>query len=124
MNSTVINFFKKYGKCIYISKTCKDKSLARFAPIICKDGLFISAQAGVNYKCYPQEDLDTFEYDTVEVYKTEELELENLIKIYGCNYDEYVYDNVPVEVLDEIISQHGGIDFEAVEKVITEQEND
>ena len=114
--STVINIFKKYGKCIYISKTCKEPSLAKFPPIICNDGLSLSVQAGVNYYCSPQEEIDTFEYDAVEVFKTEELKDD--IRMNMFELDKYVYAYVPVELIDLIIEEHKGINYEAIENYI------
>lgn len=122
MGATV-EFFKKYGKCIYLTKS-KDKELAKFPPIVCADGLFISAQAGINYKCYPRENLDTFEYETVEVFKDEDLEKESLISPFVCSYDNYVFADVPVEVIDEIISRHGGIDYSKVDKYINKKDEE
>ena len=118
-----VEFFKKYGKCIYMTKTCRDPYFAKFPPIICKDDTFISAQAGENYHCYPKENLDTFEYETVELNRNEVTDAERLLSPFICNYDKYVYDNVPVEVVDEIIKRHGGLDYEKVEAFITKANN-
>lgn len=116
-----IEFFKKYGKCIPITETCRDPRLAKFPPIICKDGMFISVQAGENYKCYPRQDLDNFEYETVEVYKNESTEAEELLNMFECAYDNYIYDNVPVEVIDAIIEKHGGFDYSKINEYIEER---
>lgn len=118
MGATV-EFFKKYGKCIPITKTCREPSLAKFPPIVCSDGTFISVQAGENYKCYPRENLDNCEYETVEALRSEELDNEGLLSPFKCEYDKHVYSDIPVEVIDEIISKHGGIDFIEVENYIT-----
>lgn len=118
MMSTVVEFFKKYGKCIPITKTCREPSLAKFPPIICNDGTFISAQAGENYKCYPKENLESFEYEEVEIRRDEVVEQERLLKPFEDSWDTYIYPNVPVEVLDEIISRHGGIDIKSVEAIV------
>lgn len=116
----LIKMFKKYGRCIKPSKTIKTDTFNRFPPIICKDGTFISAQAGNYYKSYPRENLDDFEYETVEVLKNETTEAEAMLNNYICAYDNYVYDNVPVEVIDAIIEKHGGLDNDAIEAFIKE----
>ena len=40
---------------------------------------------------------------------------------YTCTSDEYVYDNVPVIVMDAIIKSHGGLDTDAIEAFIKEE---
>lgn len=117
----LIKMFKKYGRCIKPSKTITTDEFNRFPPIICKDGTFISAQAGTYYKSYPRENLDDFEYETVEVLKNETTEAEAMLNGYTCTYDEYVYDNVPVIIMDAIIKSHGGLDTDAIEAFIKEE---
>lgn len=115
--STTVKFFKKYGKCIFTTMD-KDPYFAKFPPIVCKDDTFISAQAGENYHCYPKENLENFEYETVEVFKNDDMIEELLLNPFECDYDNYIFDNVPVEVIDAIIEKHGGIDEIRVDKYI------
>lgn len=116
--NTTVEFFKQYGKCIKPYKTMQTNEFNRFPPIICKDGLFISAQAGENYKCYPRENLDDFEYETVEIHRHEDTDAEELLHIFICDYDKYILDNVPVSILDAVIEKHGGIDYNKVDDYI------
>lgn len=115
--STLV-MFKKYGKCIKPSKGLTTDEFNRFPPIICSDGTFISAQAGETYMCYPKENLDDFEYETVEIHKNDVTEKEELLSLFECSFDKYVYSNVPVVVLDTIIEKHGGLDFNKIEEYI------
>lgn len=115
--SQTVKFFKKYGKCIFTTMD-KNPYFVKFPPIVCKDGTFISAQAGENYHCYPKENLEDFEYETVEVFKNDDMLEESLMSPFESGCDDYIFDNVPVEIIDVIIEKHGGIDDEKVLKFI------
>lgn len=77
--------------------------------VICQDGFMVSIQASSMYCCSPRNDTAD-EYETVELgYPTK---VESLIIQYAkCIEDPTgtVYLNVPVEVVDELLKQHGGI---------------
>lgn len=82
--------------------------LTQLFPILeCVDGTTMSVQASSMHHCYPEETLKGDEinnYETLEVYT--DLSDDRLLayEVY-----EYTYGGVPVELLDEIISEHGGI---------------
>lgn len=73
--------------------------------INCKDGFSMSVQAGQFSYSIPRKDLRDGNYTHVEVgFPSKE---EELLKPYS----DAVYGYVPVEVVDEIIGKHGGIDI-------------
>ena len=116
--NTTVDFFKKYGKCIRPSKTIQTDEFNRFPPIICNDGLFMSVQAGENYSCYPRENLEDFDYETVEISRHEDTDAEELLYLFISDYDKYILSNVPVEVVDAVIEKHGGINFNKIDRYI------
>ena len=69
------------------------------------DGLELSVQAGVVYGCEPRETLNTGEYKSVEVYSHGEFVRE--LDEYIC--DRFLYSYVPVEVMEDLVNNHGGI---------------
>lgn len=109
-NSTIQNMFRKYGRCIN-----KMGIHHIFPPVICKDGYFMSVQAGMFMNSSPEEDLEDFGYDCVEVYSSEEdtTELQ-----WFANSSKDTFGYVPTEVVDKIINKHGGLDEEAINKAI------
>ena len=100
----------KYGRCIEAFGT-----VTLYPPVICKDGYFMSIQASKFHHCEPKETLKTFDYDTVEVRCLEDDATE--LTEYEGN-DKKFYYNVPVEVIENIIKKHGGIDEQAVVDII------
>jgi len=80
--------------------------------IICVDGEYVSVQASKNHYCSPRENLKTG-YISVELgYPS--FEDERLIK-YAEQPEcplKTVYGWTPVELIDTILSEHGGIDYE------------
>ncbi len=96
--------------------------------VICKDGFTMSVQAGQSCYSVPN--------DVVDEYAEAEIGFpsipEPLIKQYAENLDfegeddswlcDTVYPYVPVEVVDEVISKHGGIDEGAVWDAMTESQ--
>lgn len=103
---TLKEMHNQYGKNSGIFKNL-------FPPVICKDGTFMSVQAGSWYHCTPQQDLDTDDYEEYEV-RTSLIDA-RLIKF---GYDENEYGYVPNEIIDDIINQHGGIDLEAINEYL------
>lgn len=75
---------------------------------VCKDGFSVSIQASRGHYCTPREDF-LEDYDTVELgYPSEGLEE---LADYAEDEDltKTVYAQVPIEILEKIISKHGGI---------------
>lgn len=80
--------------------------------LVCKDGFSMSVQASSYHYCSPRED-NAFNYMSVEVgYPTERVE--ELMEYAEDPADPLgtVYGWVPVEVVNKVINQHGGIDDE------------
>jgi hypothetical protein len=75
--------------------------------VVCNDGFSMSVQASQEHYCYPKETRFDGEYETTEVAFVDDGE-EEILKPY-FNFDEGLYPQVPVEVVDEIITKHGGI---------------
>ena len=89
-----------------------------FRPVVfCKDGFNVSIQASEFHYCTPREFTD--KYSRVEIgYPS--LRVPEFSK-YIDNHDNYLdnYDHtnaifpfVPVSVVEKVVKQHGGIDFE------------
>ena len=78
--------------------------------IICNDGFRISVQASNFNYCTPRENLANGEYTTVELGMPSEAD--DLIKEYAenkSNYTHTIYAFVPIEIVEELITKHGGI---------------
>ena len=79
-----------------------------FPKIVCKDGFMMSVQASDRHACCPKT-MDFFKlalYSEVEVgYPSEP---EELLNPYQHLVSSSVYENVPLEVVQEIIRKHGG----------------
>jgi hypothetical protein len=78
--------------------------------IVCTDGFTISVQASKNHYCTPR--------DNKGPYSAVELGFPNrtLPKHFeeygdGDELDSQVFGYVPVELVNELINQHGGVDF-------------
>jgi hypothetical protein len=87
-----------------------------FTHIKCNDGFVMSVQAAATCYCYPRR--DTGPWSEVEVGFPSEKE--NLLMEYAENPErptDTVYLNVPVEVVQKIIANHGGTNEEG-EKVM------
>lgn len=107
-SSLLKNLLNKYGRCI---NTFGVKS---YPPIICKDGYFMNIQASKFHMCNPKDTLERFEYETVEVRCSEE----NISELEDFKYSNGLYSNVPIEIIDNIIIRHGGIDEYEINKLI------
>lgn len=78
--------------------------------IRCADGLEMSVQASQTHYCHPRED-GLSEYYQVEVgFPTRELGALLPYAEDPENLTDTVYGWVPVEVVNEIIEQHGGLE--------------
>ena len=78
--------------------------------IICNDGFSMSVQAGKETYSMPSEAGKTG-FSSVEIgYLNEEEELLFGIAENEENYTDTIYPYIPVELVNEIINKHGGID--------------
>ncbi len=78
--------------------------------IYCEDGFHFSVQAGSPWYCLPRKTLESGEYEAVEVGglpKSEELLLPYAEEPKKPTKTVYAY--VPVSVVEEVISKHGGL---------------
>ena len=79
--------------------------------IVCNDGFSMSVQGGYGHYCSPRTESEY--YKSMEIgFPSEE---EPLIFEYAENknhYTETVYGWVPVEIIQEVIDKHGGINIE------------
>ena len=77
--------------------------------VLCKSGLTMSIQASEWHYCQPREN-SAFPYSRVEIGFPNQ-EVKELMQ-YAEDYEnptDTVYGYVPVEVVEEVIKQHGGI---------------
>lgn len=76
-----------------------------FEPLICADGTWLSIQASKYHSSTPEEDLSDGNYESVEIYCSDDIkELEPFAN------DGYIYPRIYVEIVEVIIQKHGGID--------------
>jgi hypothetical protein len=97
------NFFKNMGR----------NSNGAFPEIICNDGFSMSVQAGKNYRSDPRSDNAVYGggYKSVEVSPGGR---EYLLSPFREDGD--VYSFVPVEVVEEIVMKHKGLDYTAIQR--------
>lgn len=95
-----------------VGESERHKTIRLFYPIICKDGFRMSVQASRGHHCTPKVTLDIPYLSEYKNYEVGACNMEeSLLKKYVENdLDDYkIYDQVPVEVLNEILEKHGGI---------------
>lgn len=81
--------------------------------VYCNDGFNISIQADSMKYCHPRENLNNGKYTALELgFPNEEDELINDFAEDPIDPTDTVYGYVPIEIVDELIIKHGGIDFE------------
>ena len=95
--------------------------VSRNPKLVCKDGFTMSVQAGQSLYSTPKDVAD--EYEEAEVGFPSSPE--PLITKYAEDWEvagdddqrlcDTVYPYVPVELIDEVIRKHGGIDEDAIE---------
>lgn len=78
--------------------------------VMCKDGFSISIQANRNAYCAPRAN-DFVEYEKVELGFPSEID--ELIEDYSeePGSTDTVYGYVPVELVEQLLEKHGGIDY-------------
>ena len=78
-----------------------------FEELKLKDGLSLSVQASDSHMCSPRETIrDNSEYEEVEVY-SHGVYVNELSRF--CSESEFVYEYVPVELMEKLVEKHGGI---------------
>ena len=90
----------------YVVKNRSNDSSHLFPNLKLKDGTKLSVQASEFHMCDPEENLEDGNYETVEVYTSEE-EIEGIAFLYENSPG--TYGHVPVEHMEEICKKHGGI---------------
>ena len=119
---TINQFIKKYRfiKEYSISPDGVMK-VSRNPKLVCKDGFTMSVQAGESLYSSPRDVADKYEQAEVGfpsspepliVKYAEDWEVEGDDDQHLC---DTVYPYVPVELIDEVIHKHGGIDEDAIE---------
>jgi hypothetical protein len=107
------NFYRDYGtireflKATYSTRDGLQDTRPR---IVCKDGFEFSVQAGYSLYSAPRENLESGDYTACEVgfpNRKDDLLME-YIESTREKPTKSVYPYVPVEVIDQIISNHGG----------------
>jgi len=84
--------------------------------IFCNDGFKISVQANIGVYCEPR--INTKFYNSVELGFPNQVE--ELILPYAENSENStntVYGWTPIEVIEEVIVKHGGIDIDKTFKI-------
>lgn len=80
-----------------------------FEELKLKDGLSLSVQASDGHMCSPRGTImNNSEYEEVEVY-SHGVYVNELL--HFCSESEFVYGYVPVELMEELVEKHGGIDI-------------
>lgn len=88
--------------------------------VICKDGFQMSVQAGRGCCSTPTDDEADY-YSSVEVSSLSDDEplldqFRNDEQCEGCYLSDYHY--VPVEVINEVLEKHGGVDYAEVDRLL------
>jgi hypothetical protein len=99
----------------FITKTFKGNEYNLRPRITCFDGFNLSIQGNIGAYCSPRKDSDF--YSSMEIGFPSEKE--ELIMSYAGSEDqptETVYGWVPIEVIEQVIEKHGGIDVDATFK--------
>jgi hypothetical protein len=100
---------KEFIKATWREAQANSRSISIKPRMVCNDGFSMSVQGSTTHYCSPRESQDW--YDSMEVgFPSEE---EPLINQYAEDSNDYtgtVYGYVPVEIIQEVITKHGGID--------------
>lgn len=104
---------KTYGK------TLDDGTIFRDVSLMCNDGFNMSVQASSLHYCNPRVSLpseNVKNYQSVEIGKLSEKE--DLLMKYIENdedaWNESIYPFVSVEIVEEIINKHNGLNWDAI----------
>lgn len=90
--------------------TCNSTFTRLTKSVTCNDGLTMSIQASEGHYCSPRKTLPYSEYLEFEIgYPSEKVELFMPYVEDENNPTDTVYAHVPINVIEEVISKHGGI---------------
>ena len=100
--------------------------VSRNPKLVCKDGFTMSVQAGEALYSSPRDVADEYEEAEIGFPSSPEPLITKYAEDWEVEGDDdqrlcdTVYPYVPVELIDEVISKHGGIDEDAVWDSMTE----
>lgn len=96
----------------FIRDTFKERNGYCYRPIIvCNDGFYMSVQGSVGHYCSPRKTQDW--YDSLEIgFPSIEEPLINQYAEDENDYTDTVYGYVPIEIVQDVITKHGGINVE------------
>ena len=95
--------------------------VSRNPKLVCKDGFTMSVQAGQSLYSSPRDVADKYEQAEVGFPSSPEPLITKYAEDWEVEGDDdqrlcdTVYPYVPVELIDEVIHKHGGIDEDAIE---------
>ena len=95
--------------------------VSRNPKLVCKDGFTMSVQAGQSLYSSPRDVADKYEQAEVGFPSSPEPLIVKYAEDWEVEGDDdqrlcdTVYPYVPVELIDEVIRKHGGIDEDAIE---------
>ena len=95
--------------------------VSRNPKLVCKDGFTMSVQAGQSLYSTPKDVADEYEEAEVGFPSSPEPLITKYAEDWEVEGDDdqrlcdTVYPYVPVELIDEVIHKHGGIDEDAIE---------
>ncbi len=112
----ILEFLEKTYKVAMIMPECLDSEILihKRPRIYCKNGFNISVQASKHHYCKPRENIQYGTYTKVELgMPSKEIpELEEYKEIKEEPQTMSVFPYVPIELIEKIIQENGGIDNE------------
>ena len=100
---------KEFKKVTWRKAQASSRSIFIKPRIVCNDGFNMSVQGSITHYCSPKESQDW--YNSMEIgFPSEEEPLINQYAEDSNDYTETVYGYVPIEIIQEVITKHGGID--------------
>ena len=119
---TINQFIKKYRSVKEYSISPEGvMKVSRNPKLVCKDGFTMSVQAGESLYSSPRDVADKYEQAEVGFPSSPEPLITKYAEDWEVEGDDdqrlcdTVYPYVPVELIDEVIHKHGGIDEDAIE---------
>ena len=121
---TINQFIKKYRSVKeYSINPDGVMKVSRNPKLVCKDGFTMSVQAGQSLYSTPKDVADEYEEAEVGFPSSPEPLIVKYAEDWEVEGDDdqrlcdTVYPYVPVELIDEVIHKHGGIDEDAIEQL-------
>ena len=119
---TINQFIKKYRSVKeYSINPDGVMKVSRNPKLVCKDGFTMSVQTGQSLYSSPRDVADKYEQAEVGFPSSPEPLITKYAEDWEVEGDDdqrlcdTVYPYVPVELIDEVIHKHGGIDEDAIE---------